>query len=200
VLFAAGGVAAEAWMRRAVLVSFGVLLVLGGALTAPFTLPLLPVESYLRYAHAGRLRTTSAVKHPLGTLPQHFADMHGWQEMVADVAGVYRSLPAAEQPVAGILVQNYGEAGAVDVFGPALGLPKAVSGHDSYFLWGPRGAGDVLLIVGGDEPTHRRNCRSLERAGTIHCRLCMPYENEQPLWICRGIDLAAVWPRLKRFQ
>jgi len=204
VLFAAGGVAAEAWLRRAVLAAFGVLLVLGGALTAPFALPLLSVESYLRYAHAGRLRTTSAVKHPLGTLPQHFADMHGWPEMVAGVAAAYRSLPAAEQPVAGILVQNCGEAGAIDILGPALGpalrLPKAMSGHGSYFLWGPRGDGGVLLIVGGDEPSLRRDCQSLERAGTIHCGLCMPYENDQPVWICRGIDLAAVWPPLKRFQ
>jgi len=200
VLFAAGGVAAEAWMRRAVLAAFCILLVLGGALIAPFALPLLPIESYLRYAQAGHLRTTSGVRHPLGKLPQHFADMHGWQEMVDEVARVDRSLPVAEQPVAGVLTQNCGEAGAIDVLGPALGLPQAMSGHASYFLWGPRGDGRVLLIVGGDEATYRRDCRSLERAGTIHCGLCMPYENDQPVWICRGIDLATVWPRLKRFQ
>lgn len=218
VLFAAGGVAVEAWMRRApsggmgargrrlrpaLLASFGVLLVIGGALTAPFTLPLLPVASYLRYARAGHLRTTSGVRHPVGALPQHFADMHGWQDIVAEVARVYRSLPAEERRVAGVLTQNCGDAAAIDVFGPAQGLPKAVSGHDSYFLWGPRGYGEVLLVVGdigGDEPALRRDCRSLERAGTIHCGLCMPYENEQPVWICRGIDLPAVWPRLKRFQ
>src|SRR5262249_39758702 len=124
VLFAAGGVAAESWMRSAshgsrrlrpaLLASFGLLLVLGGALAAPFTLPLLPVGSYLSYARAGRVRTTSRLKRPVGALPQHFADMHGWPEMVAEVARVYRSLPPAEQRVAGILAQNFGEAGAID--------------------------------------------------------------------------------------
>jgi len=209
VLFAAGGVAAEAWMRSArglrrlrpaVLASFGMLLVLGGALTAPLALPLLSVDSYLRYARAGHLRTTSGVRRPEGTLPQHFADMHGWQDIVAEVARVYRALPAAEQRVAGVLTQSWGDAAAIDVFGPALGLPKAVSGHDSYFLWGPRGDGEVLIVLGGDETALRRDCLRLDRAGTIHCGLCMPYENEQPVWICRGIDLNAVWPRLKRFQ
>jgi hypothetical protein len=173
---------------------------LGGALTAPLTLPLLSVESYLRYARIGRLRTTSGVRRPVGTLPQHFADMHGWQDIVAEVARVYQTLPAADQRVAGVLTQNFGDAGAIDRFGPALGLPKAVSGHDSYFLWGPRGYGEVLLVLGGEEPVLRRDCRHLDRAGTIHCGLCMPYENEQPVWVCRGMDLNAVWPRLKRFE
>ena len=62
----------------------------------------------------------------------------GWPDMVGAVAEVYQSLPAEERARAGILVGNYGEAGAVNLYGPALGLPRAISGINSYW---PRGYG-----------------------------------------------------------
>jgi 4-amino-4-deoxy-L-arabinose transferase-like glycosyltransferase len=202
-LFAAGAVAFEAWIRRPALrIAVLVLLVAGGAFTAPLTLPVLPIESYTRYASALGIGASTGERHEMGVLPQHYADMHGWEEMVAEVARVYRSLPPEDQAKAGIYGQNYGDAGAVDLLGRKYGLPKASSGHNNYFLWGPHGSGEVLIILGGDLEDHRQAFRDVRQAGEIRCGLCMPYENNRPVWIARGLKapIEKVWPRTKHYE
>ena len=69
--------------------------------------------------------------------PQILADRYGWPEMTAAVADVYNKLPADERAQACIYTLNYGEAGAINFFGPKYGLPQAISGHNTYWLWGP---------------------------------------------------------------
>jgi len=202
-LFAAGATALESWIRRPVLRALlAVLLVAGGALTAPLTLPILSVEQWNRYTHALGIKISAGERHEMGALPQYYADMHGWEEMVAEVARVYRSLPPGDQAKAGIYGQNYGEAGAVDLLGKKYGLPKASSGHNSYFLWGPQTTAEVLIIIGGDAEDHRRAFRDVRQAGEIHCGLCMPYENDQPVWIARGrkAPVEQIWPMAKHYD
>lgn len=202
-LFAAGATAIESRVRRPALRTLvAVLLIAGGAVTAPLTLPILPVESFTRYVQALGIGMSAAERHEMGALPQHFADMHGWEEMVAEVARVYRSLPPEERAKAGIYGQNYGEAGAVDLLGKKYGLPKASAGHNSYFLWGPQSSGEVLIIVGGDAEDHRQGFADVRQAGEIRCGLCMPYENNQPVWIARGLKapIDQVWPRTKHYD
>ena len=203
-LFAAGAVAIESWIRKPALrVALPALLLIGGALTAPLTLPILPVETFTRYARALGIEASAAERHEMGALPQHFADMHGWEEMVAEVARVYNSLTPEEQKTAGIYGQNYGEAGAVDLLGRKHGLPKASSGHNNYFFWGPQGSSDPTLIIGGDPEDHRRVFQDVRPAGTIRCGgLCMPYEDNQTVWIARGLKapLGQIWPRAKHFD
>ena len=129
--------------------------------------------------------------------------MHGWPELAAAIGDVYRRLPDADRARACVYVQNYGEAGAVDLFGPRYGLPPAISGHNSYFLWGPRGCtGDVLIVLGGDEKDYRALFASVERAATFTCKDCMPFENNQAIWVARGIKkpLAEVWPQTKDYM
>jgi len=128
--------------------------------------------------------------------------MHGWEEMVAEVARVYRSLTPEEQARAGIYTQNYGEAGAVDLLGRKHGLPKASSGHNNYFLWGPQGPDGVLIILGGDPEDHRQVFRDVRQAGEIRCGLCMPYENNRPVWIARGLKapLEEIWPGTRHYE
>ncbi len=202
-LFAAGAVAFETWIRRPVLrIAVLVLLVAGGAVTAPLTLPVLPAERFAGYASALGIPIKAGERHEIGVLPQHFADMHGWEEMVAEVARVYRSLPPEERARAGIFTQNYGEAGAVDLLGRKYGLPKASSGHNNYFLWGPQGPDGVLIILGGDPEDHRQAFRDVRQAGEIRCGLCMPYENNRPVWIARGLaaPIEEIWPGTKHFE
>ena len=102
-------------------------------------LPLLPPETYIRYVKATHLEQPRIENHKLGPLPQLFADQFGWEEMAAAVARIYHGLPADIRPRTAIFGQNYGQAGAIDLFGPKYGLPPAISGHQNYFLWGPRG-------------------------------------------------------------
>ena len=203
-LFAAGATAIESWIRRPALrLLLPVLLLAGGAVLVPLTLPILPVESFTRYASALGLGMSAGERHEMGALPQHFADMHGWQEMVAEVARVYHSLPPEERAVAGIYGQNYGQAGAVDLLGRKYGLPKASSGHNNYFLWGPQGSGEVLIIIGGDPEDHRQAFTDVRQAGEVHCGgLCMPYEDRQPVWIARGpkAPIDQIWPMTKHYD
>jgi hypothetical protein len=91
---------------------------------------------------------------------------------------------------------------AIDHFGPALGLPKAISGHNSYWLWGPRGCdGSVVVVIGGDREGLERVFISVEAAGVYSAVDAMPYENNLTLWVCREprIPLEQLWPRVKHY-
>ena len=164
--------------------------------------PVLSTDTYLRYSAALGITPETGERHEMGRLPQHFADMRGWPELAASVARVYHALPATDRERACVFAQNYGEAGAVDVLGAPLGLPRAISGHNSYFLWGPRGcSGDVVIAIGGERRDYEEVFASVEQAAVHACTDCMPYENNLPIWVARGVrtSLAAVWPRVKHF-
>src|SRR5439155_25004334 len=83
------------------------LLAVGGVITAPLALPLLPVETYIHYAAAIGIKPPRIETHELGKLPQMFADQHGWEEMAATVARVYQSLPPDERGRTAIFGSNY---------------------------------------------------------------------------------------------
>ena len=87
----------------------------------------------------------------------------GWPQLVGQVAAAYRSLPAGTA----ILTGNYGEAGAIDRYGPALGLPRALSGHNAYGVWGPPPNADPALAVGIDPALLHRSCRRLRTSGRL---------------------------------
>jgi hypothetical protein len=135
-----------------------------------------------------------------GKLPQLYADMMGWPQQVEVVAGVFRSLPAGDQPKAAILARNYGEAGAVDYFGPSYGLPNAISAHNNYYLWGPQQyTGEVVISVGFPIGKLQPFFGHIEPAATIWNEYAIPEENNLPVYICREpkMTLAKAWPRLK---
>jgi hypothetical protein len=139
----------------------------------------------------------------MGRLPQHFADMHGWRELAESVAVVHRSLPVADRARACIYGQNYGQAGAIDHFGPALGLPHAISGHNSYWMWGPGDCdGRVVIVIGGRREDHARAFETVEEPGRFECRDCMPYEARKTIWVARGVrePLAKAWSGVKHYN
>jgi hypothetical protein len=205
-LFAAGAVAIAAWtahprwtrLRPAIVA----LLIAGGAVTAPLTLPLLPVERHMAYSRAIGLTPRPEENTRMGLLPQHLADMFGWPELVETVAHVYRGLPEHERQKAAIYTDNYGRAGAVDFFGRAHGLPRAVSGHNSYFLWGPGAAtGEILIIIGGKLDDHLPDFEQVEPVADVRCRYCMPYEDNLVIYLGRGLNkpLPVLWPEVKKY-
>lgn len=205
VLLAAGGIVVErlgrAW-RWAPAAVAGVLTA-GGAVTAPLAIPLLPVNTFIAYQEALGLAPPQEERTEAGALPQHLADMFGWQDIVQTVADVYATLPEADRAHAGVFVDNYGLAGAINFFGPALGLPRAISGHNSVWLWGPGDAtGDVMLVVTGSDEDLREWFHEVTLAAPIDCTYCMPYEAAKSVYICRGMKtpLSEVWPQLRRFM
>jgi len=206
-LFAAGAAAIEraaadrrrGWLRP---VAMAVVLLIGLPLV-PVGLPLLPVERYVAYSALIGIRPRPQERTQEGPLPQVFADMFGWEDLTRRVARVYHSLPPAEREKCGILADNYGQAGAIDFFGPRYGLPPAISMHNNYWLWGPRGhTGDVLIIVGGRRDDPHSDFREVVLADTTNCEYCMPYENGAPIFLCRGLNqpLARRWMEIRRFN
>jgi hypothetical protein len=145
------------------------------------------------------IKTTRTEAHHDGPLPQHFGDEFGWPEMVAAVAQVYHSLPPERQPKTAILAGNYGEAGAIDLFGPRYGLPKAISAHQNYYYWGPRDyTGETLIMLQWSLDHAQKWCGSVEEGPTLD-----PYwgmsEEHYTILICRGLKmpLAEAWPHFK---
>ncbi len=206
-LFAAGGVAFESWCARPRLAwlrpAYAALLVATGIAIAPLALPTLPVETYVGYARALGEAPETEEKKAVGALPQFYADMHGWEEIVDAVAAAHARLTPEERAGARVFAGDYGVAGAVDLFGRRRGLPPAISGHNNYWLWGPRGwDGRVVIVVGGREDQVRPLFESVEQAGATDCGYCMPYENGLPIWIARGLrqPVAEAWPRLKHYE
>lgn len=206
-LFAAGGVwweqiAEKIRALRFVKYALPILIIGLTAIVLPVVVPVLPIETLIRYQETiGFKPPKSEVAHD-SPLQQIFSDQFGWQEMVEKTAGVYNSLPPEEREKAGILAGNYGEAGAIDLLGAKYGLPKAISPHQSYFLWGPREyTGDVLILLGASKSEAEKNCESVEEKTEVNHPYSDSYEKYNIL-ICRKTKkpLPEVWPLLKHWN
>jgi hypothetical protein len=205
VLFAAGGVALESYFaagnRRRLMVTYATLLVIVGLVTLPFGVPLLPVGTFVKYSNLipyGRAVKTE--RDAPVALTQLYSDMFGWDNIAHQVARVYHGLPPAEQQGCAILAGNYGEAGAIDVYGPALGLPKSISGHNSYYYWGPRDYTGECVIVFGERADEFKSFFAESRfAGTITNQYAASAERDVHVYVCRKPiqPLAVLWPRFK---
>jgi hypothetical protein len=206
-LFALGAFAFEQFLLKTnwqwLKPTFAVLLIFSGMMMAPFALSILPVETFIRYSEALGMKPSTPEKKQLSKLPQFYADMFGWEKMTASVADAYHSLSPEEQTACAIYGNNYGAAGAIDFFGRAYGLPKAISGHNNYWLWGPHHAtGKVVIRLGGSIERMKESYRDVTQHGIYHDDYCMPYENDMPVWICkqRISPLQDDWPDFKHFE
>jgi hypothetical protein len=201
-MFAVGAVACEGlarWLRGIWLA----LVLASAAAVAPLVLPILDPPVLARYMAATHLAPRPEEVAAIGApLTQIFSDELGWRRMEKQVAAVYASLSPEERANAAIMTLDYGEAAAIDVYGPEDGLPTAISGDKQYFLWGP-GAADGRLIIrlNGDPARWQTLCEKSEVAGLFGAPYVMPYENDRPIILCRGFrpGLSAVWDRFKRY-
>ncbi len=178
-----------------------VLLLAGGALMAPLSLPLLEPEAVIAYADWIQ-PGTRVVPQGESRMPTAFQDMFGWEEMVATVAEAYHALPHEDRAVAAVSANNYGQAAAIDLFGEDHGLPKAVSTHNAYWYWGPRDyTGEVFLTVGVRPQALSGAFESGVLVGTVDNPYVVWYETDQPiiLWRDMKIPLRDAWPRMKLF-
>jgi hypothetical protein len=203
--FAAGAVALEDWTTgraRALRSILGVLMVGVGLAVSPLGRPVLPVETFVRYAAALGQKPGTEERQALGRLPQFYADMQGWRAMAEAVAGVVHALPPEDRAKACVFGQNYGEAGAIEYFARELDLPPAISAHNSYWLWGPgRCTGEVLVVIGDRRERLEELFADVRLGAVTHCVDCMPYEDGHPIWVARDLKqpIANHWPRLKGF-
>ncbi len=213
-VFAAGAVAAEKFlnrkhlqerpgMRAAFKVAMFGWLAMGILLLLPVVLPVLPIDAYQRYqAHLPFVVPKSEHNQDTATLPQHYSDEFGWEDMVARVATVYHSLPPEEKSRTAIFASNYGEAGAVDFFGARYSLPKAICTHQNYFLWGPRNyTGEIVIRIGTKPEDALDSYETVRVAATLDNPYTMPHE-KNPILLCRQRkkNLQSDWPNIKNWN
>jgi 4-amino-4-deoxy-L-arabinose transferase-like glycosyltransferase len=204
-LFAAGGVfwetttEARRWLGWGARVAVPTLVIALGVIAAPLAVPILPVEKVVPYMGALGIKMSRTEVQDKGPLPQHFGDEFGWPEMASAVAQVYTALPPEQRAKTGIIAGTYGDAGAIDFFGPRLGLPKAISGHQNYYLWGPREyTGESLIFLHYDLEDVQNWCDSVQAGPKLD-----PYygmgEEHYTIIVCHGLKkpLPQVWPRFK---
>lgn len=206
-LFAAGAVWWEQLFERARAArifkyALPVLIFIPAALAAPTVLPVLPVETLITYQEKIGFRPPRSEVAQDSPVQQIFGDQLIWREMVEKTAAVYNALPAEDRAKAGIYASNYGQAGAIDFFGPEYGLPKAISPHQSYFLWGPRGyTGEVLILLGTKKQDALEVCESVEETAKVDHPYSDSYEKYRIL-VCRNTKkpLPDIWPSLKHWN
>jgi dolichyl-phosphate-mannose-protein mannosyltransferase len=205
-LFACGAVAMNRLpkrLRRVALPATAGLLAASGALLAPLAMPVLPVESYIRYAKALGVAPSTPENKKLSDLPQFFADMQGWEELARDVSAAYLTIPEKERKTTVALVGNYGEAGALDLYTAKIELPRVISNHNSYWFWGVGPIPITTFIrLGGKREDYLKTYDSVTAAGVHHAPHAMPYEDELGIFIVRGrhTPIEKAWPELKHFE
>ncbi len=172
-----------------------------GAIGLPIALPLLSPERTAVYiARLGAEGANATNWGGTDLIPQDFADQLGWERQVETVARVYRSLSPAEQSQTVIGADNYGEAGALDFFGPRYHLPPAVCGCGSYWYFGPgKRPGNVLIDVGTDSAALATIWRDVRLAARIRSPWSVREERDVPVWIARDprMTLQQAWPTIR---
>jgi 4-amino-4-deoxy-L-arabinose transferase-like glycosyltransferase len=198
-LFAGGAAAIERWVpRRAVWMkpALVVILLLGAVPTVPLATWMLSPDQYLRYQEALGFKPAKQEVHHESLVMQPIADQFGWQELVRDVAAVYNSLSPDERAKTGIWAGNYGEAGAINLWGPQYGLPTAYSRHQNHWYWGPPPVQyENLIVIQWGLKDVRDNCTSYQPYE--HFEKYGMGEENQPFYLCRGIkfDIQKIWWR-----
>ena len=170
---------------------------------APLARPLLPPAVYGRYATVVGFSTENSEGKETAELPQFFADRFGWEELAATVSAVYQRLPPDEQAQAAVFAQNYGEAAALEHYQREYALPRVVSGHNNYWLWG-YGEQDpqVMIIVGGEREDHLQSFERVDSVAVHRAAYAMPYENNLPIFVSRRLraSAAVLWPETKHYD
>lgn len=212
VLFAGGACGIEEMARRTAFrwlkpFTFA-LITISAVVFTPYAIPVLPVETFVEYQELTGIKPSQEERSRIGVLPQYYADMFGWREMVEKVARVYATLPRHEQEQCMIYVRNYGEAAAIDFFGKDFGLPGAACAHNSYWYWKPRSwNGEVCIIFGASNDTAecfadlQQFFEDVQFMAVTDCAYAMPYENGRPIFVCRRakITLDDLWVRDRHF-
>jgi 4-amino-4-deoxy-L-arabinose transferase-like glycosyltransferase len=184
VLLAAGGLETDAWLARGAARRRAVLLwsmvALSGIVSALIALPLLPAKS------AG----------PVIAVNGDVGETVGWPELTRTVASVYHRAG----PGAVIFTSNYGEAGAIDRYGPALGLPRAYSGHNAFGYWGPPPDRPGRVITVGLGPLPQSDFRDCRLAARIDNSENVDNDEQgEPVELCAGprAPWSELWPELR---
>jgi hypothetical protein len=205
-LLAAGAVFMEEiisplrWKNWAIAIPAVYLLVVG-VVNISFSLPIIPLDIMsttirpFKILYMPLREFNNNVNNP----PIFLSGRIGWDDLAREVADVYNALPPEDRVVAGIYADAYASAGAIDQFGPQYGLPHAVSGSLTYYLWGPGDSWDVMVII-----THTTNVMSVFFG---ECEQKAVSRREYVgthfyVFVCRKptVPVETIWSRTKSFR
>lgn len=203
VLLAAGAVAVERFSQiiearwpRWTTVS---ILIVSGTILMPLGVPVLPVKQFVVYAKT--LGVWNMIRMEKGegeVMPLHFVLRLGWEELIDTLGVAYNALPQDERDSCAVLASWYGIAGAIDHFGPGVGLPNAICPRNNYWLWGTRNySGNVVLAVGYDADSLKQFFDSVKRVAHFD----QAYAYGADVYLCKNpkVPLTKMWPHLKHF-
>jgi len=216
-LLAAGAVVVESgisrprleWLKPAI----AVVLLVTGAYVAPVPVPILSPDHFLAYVKTLPFKLpVMEHSHARAALPQWYADQFGWQEIVDETAIAWSRLTADERgsdpssapgKACGIFAQDYGQAGAIDFLGRRYGLPRSLSGHQTWFLWGPGPySGDCMIVLDDRKEVLEELWEHVDYVGTSAPN-SYALEQQIDVFICRGKKFdswAGLWPKLKHWR
>ncbi len=183
-----------------------IILILGAIIRIPYSIPVLSPKSFIVYGKY--MSENFNIKEPLRwetgelhNLMQDYADMMGWENIVATTAKVYHSLTSEEQDKCVIIATNYGFAGAINYYGDKYNLPKSLNFNGSFYLWGPgKLPGDIIIAVGFEKEHFENWCDNVEVADIAKFELAR--ESEVPIYLCHDpqITMQELWPRLAKYR
>jgi Dolichyl-phosphate-mannose-protein mannosyltransferase len=194
-LFALGGVWAEERLDEKQpargLRGWVVLMLAGLVLALPLTLPVLPERALPKGSW-------------VGNVDKDMSATVGWPQFAHQIADIAATLPAAQRAHLVVFTGDYGAAAAIDQYGAAYGLPRAVSGHNTYWWWGPAGARDGVTTIAVNLPrSYLLGIFSqVKPAGSVATpNEVWSEERGEPIWICTGqkISWAAAWPAARHY-
>ena len=188
------------WLKPAI----AVVLLASGAHLTPIVVPVLSPEQFLKYTKTLPFKLPVMEHfHARAALPQWYSDQFGWQEIVDETAVAWNRLAPEERTDCGIFAQDYGQAGAIDFLGRRYGLPASLSGHQTWFLWGPRGySGNCMIVLSDNRGRLEQLFDQVEYVGTSADN---PWalETQISFHICRKPKfgtLKDLWPKLKHWR
>lgn len=187
--------------RRAGLVAVA----LSGVLALPSAAPLLADEdlqqiaAYLRDSEQGYPGTESA---DLERYFPHFAEMHGWPELVQLTVGAWQALSETERQNVILMASHYGQAGALNRLAPPGLLPEAHGRHVNYHLWSDGLRFERGLFVGFSQEELRPLFSHVEERGRLQCTGCMARERGLRLYYASNprLPAAEIRERLRRYE
>jgi hypothetical protein len=188
------------WLKPTI----AVVLLASGIQLLPIVVPVFSPERFVAYTKTLPFKLpVTEHSHAGFALPQWYFDQFGWREIADATEVAWNRIPVNERSGCGIFAQDYGQAGAIDFFGRKHGLPGAMSGDRTYFLWGPHGySGDCMIVLDDRKEVLERYWQEVS---LVAVSADNPYAGEKdiPVFLCKRKKFESwrkIWPNLKRWR
>jgi len=201
VLFAGGAICIESFFAEKskinwLLTIYTTLIVAVGLFFVPYVKSIFPIQMFIKYAEIVNHILPSFQTAQRGikqtVIPHHFSDRFGWEEMAAEFGRIYNSLSSEDKKNAVIVVQNYGEASAIDFYREKHHLPQVICGHLQYYLWNPKDLPEKTVVI-SIEPDGitgpKKVLNDVKQVGMTHSEYGIYYENNVPIYLSKDFKI-----------